>query len=951
MSLLSDFLVPRTGKQPFAVSLIVLVFAWSIFLPGTAEACETEKEISRVTFITDISLNHKDLSRGIAAKRGAVCTKEVIEQSIERLRERSVFEIIEFHEIPEGEKVHIQFTLIPYLILSRIRFKGNSAVRSLALRRSVGIRAGEKLEEEQIDQIKQRVLKVYRDQGYYKTEVKVNLLAESTAPLTRVDVRIREGEPRRIEYLDIREGDEERFRKIFDEIRSYAIGKIVTREGIREIRQASLKAFRTQGFYQARISVHPGEVDEDGRQILIVQVNPRNRVRFEVQGSRFFSDDEILAPLRLEQRSVPLGATALSSLCREVEEMYKEAGYIRARITCEKKTEEDKRFGGERDIFSVMIEEGQYYRVRSVAFRGNTALSSSELSKMVNVVPKTFLGVLFGSQRAPTDEIVKSDITRIQDAYLGLGFESVRVRSSIDIDDEARTVRVTYRIRERGTNKLEKVAFVIDYSDQRDEEIVSLLTRWEKDFPLSHFDSARVDTELDTLREEIFALGYPEPRISYQFVKDEAALLISLDLGPKITVGRIILEGNFYTHDRIILREILLNEGDPWNPLKIDESKQALFSLGIFRSVVVKPEGEVFKGPVQNMKVRVLERETGTLQGAVEFSTQDGMRLQMQAGQRNLFGDARALVLALDGYFRGTDSPLEAARTRLAYGSPRFLGTSLDYGLELFYQTTLQQNDSFKLDRVGFSNSVRYPFMQTFRFNLSHTGYSERLFDVAQNNILGSRDTGTTLYSVFRATVELDERDDPFNPAKGYRVELGAGYFPNWAGSEVRMMEFTGQETTYVPVSSSLTYVFNLRGAFRETLDSDEVVPLGSRYFIGGRDTLRGHTRFQVGPRALDDGLVVGGDTFAVFSQELRYLLTDAVVGLLFVDIGQAFLRNEVGENVDRKTQLKDFRISPGFGMQYITPIGPLSAELGFATDREFGERFGRFIVSIGSAF
>ncbi len=918
---------------------------------GYVVACETEKEISRITFITDVSLGYKDLSRELSLKKGMVCTGAAMEESISRLRERNIFEVIEFDEIPEGEKVHIQFHLIPYLKLSQVRFRGNTAIRSLELRRSLGIRSGETLGSAQLRQIKERVVKAYSDAGYANADVTTELIAESTAPLTRVEVRIQEGQPRSIHSVIIQEGDEERFRAIFDEIRGYAIGKIVTRESLREIRKFALKVFREREFFQARISVQVGEVEEGEKQALIIQLNPRNRVRFAIEGNRFLSREEILSPLRLEQRNVPLGTTALDSLCREVEHMYKEAGYVRVSVTCEKKTEEDKQYNGIRDIFSVVITEGNYYRVRTVVFRGSSTISDKALGKMVNVVPRTFPGILFGSQRAPTDELISSDVARIKEAYQRLGLDSVRVRGLVDIDDKEQTVRVTYRIREKGSNKIEKVAFVIDYPEDRDEAVVKLLTDWEKDFPVSYFESSRIDTELDILREKIFALGYPEPRISYQFVKDESALLVSVDLGAKIRVGRIILEGNFYTHDRIIFRELLLKAGDPWNPLKIDESKQALFSLGIFRSVIIAPDGETFKGPVQDMRVRVLERETGSLHGALELSTQDGLRVQMQAGQRNLFGDARALVLALDGYFRGTDSPLEAARTRLAYGSPRFLGTVLDYGLELFYQTTLQQNDSFKLDRMGISNSVRYPFMQKFRFNVSHTGYSERLFDVAPNNVLGSRDTGTTFYSAFRTAVELDERDDPFNPANGYRAELGAGYFPEWAGSEVGMFELTGQETTYIPINSRLTYVFNLRGALRETISGEEVVPLGSRYFIGGRDTLRGHTRFQVGPRALDDGLVVGGDTFAVFSQEFRYLLTDAVVGLLFVDIGQAFLRNDVGENIDRKNRLKDFRISPGFGLQYITPIGPLSAEFGFATDREFGERFGRFLLSIGSAF
>ena len=72
---------------------------------------------------------------------------------------------------------------------------------------------------------------------------------------------------------------------------------------------------------------------------------------------------------------------------------------------------------------------------------------------------------------------------------------------------------------------------------------------------------------------------------------------------------------------------------------------------------------------------------------------------------------------------------------------------------------------------------------------------------------------------------------------------------------------------------------------------------------------------------------------------------------LVFLDVAQAMLRHSVNFDGDTKRNLSDLRFSPGLGAQYITPIGPLSAELGFATDHEFGERFGRLLISIGSAF
>jgi outer membrane protein insertion porin family len=198
--------------------------------------------------------------------------------------------------------------------------------------------------------------------------------------------------------------------------------------------------------------------------------------------------------------------------------------------------------------------------------------------------------------------------------------------------------------------------------------------------------------------------------------------------------------------------------------------------------------------------------------------------------------------------------------------------------------------------------------------------------------------------------VDYDQRDDPFTPTKGYRIELGGSIFPEALGSQVALTEGHTQFTTLHPISNFWTYALNFRGSMLRVNGNTDNVPLGSRYFIGGRDTLRGYTRYQVSARS-QSGFAAGGDTALSMNNEFRYQLTNSVLGLVFLDIGQAFLIQDKGFTGDSKANLQSLRYSPGVGAQYLTPIGPLGLEVGFATDREFGERWGRMLVSIGSAF
>jgi outer membrane protein insertion porin family len=78
--------------------------------------------------------------------------------------------------------------------------------------------------------------------------------------------------------------------------------------------------------------------------------------------------------------------------------------------------------------------------------------------------------------------------------------------------------------------------------------------------------------------------------------------------------------------------------------------------------------------------------------------------------------------------------------------------------------------------------------------------------------------------------------------------------------------------------------------------------------------------------------------------------VTSSVAGVVFLDMGQSVLANE-GEFGGDNSDLWSLRYSPGVGLRYKTPIGPLSLDWGFALDREYGERYGRVTFGIGGVF
>lgn len=128
-------------------------------------------------------------------------------------------------------------------------------------------------------------------------------------------------------------------------------------------------------------------------------------------------------------------------------------------------------------------------------------------------------------------------------------------------------------------------------------------------------------------------------------------------------------------------------------------------------------------------------------------------------------------------------------------------------------------------------------------------------------------------------------------------------------------------------------------------------VPFYKRYFLGGSSSLRGWGRFEVAPLSAA-GLPLGGFSLLEASLELRGRVWNSLGLVVFGDAG----------NVWRGTweyRLSDLRYDVGPGLRYLTPVGPLRADLayqlnpipGLLVDGEPQDRRWRVHFSIGQSF
>ena len=191
-------------------------------------------------------------------------------------------------------------------------------------------------------------------------------------------------------------------------------------------------------------------------------------------------------------------------------------------------------------------------------------------------------------------------------------------------------------------------------------------------------------------------------------------------------------------------------------------------------------------------------------------------------------------------------------------------------------------------------------------------------------------------FNEFEAFFILDTRDNFSDPKKGFYIlakdELN-----------VDLSDFNNVFNTielnishYLGLFKSITINNTIRYGHTFKIASSPRIPVNKLFFSGGSDTVRGFT---------EDGLAPSGGTASlIYNGEVQFALTESLKVAGFFDVG--FLIDNMNA-----LSVSDIRESAGFGLRYLTPVGPLRLDYGMILDRIPGEQRQRMHVSFGYFF
>ncbi len=720
-------------------------------------------------------------------------------------------------------------------------------------------------------------------------------------------------------------------------------------------------------FDDLSVEVRDGETGK----ILIYHVVERPRLNsVEYEKNKAISETQIEEQFSERDVEIHLGAPVDYKVIQDAEELLRQLvaakGFLDGQVDAKLEVVDPGNLA-----LTFLIKPGRKTRIKKLAFTGNERFSDGKLRSQLKLTSPVKWWKFWGKKKTlyhPTR--LEQDLLNVESLYHNHGHLDLRVQNAEVVytegkptkkpEKQKRWVSVTVPVREGPEYTLGEISVEGNHV-LTDEEILARIPLKTGDI----FNKSLVDVGAQLVELDYGERGYffvSTNRLEERREGNVADLIIKVDEDRKYFIDRIEFAGNTTTRDKVLRRELGVNEEELFNLKKFRTGLRKIAQLGYFR---LTREPQITPVPGENrVRIRIEGREESRneLQVGGGFSGLDGAFFAGSYSTRNFLG--RGQVLSTRIQVGGRSNTYS-----ISFQEPWFMGKPWSLGASIFRQDT--RFIGFKQTGQGGSISLgkRLGNFQSLRLTY--------LFEEVSFEDNDFENTSTT--SAVRPVYSIDTRNNFFRPSRGFQLVASVEFAGGPLGGENFFYKPILQSTLYVPVFRNM--FLGLHGEIGYVDDFDgRVVPRFERFFLGGERSLRLFQTRTVSP--IDDGLpsipqgrgdrrtddpgknpldpggnevddndpliFIGGNKYLLFNVEYTIPMpgADTVELVLFYDAGNAWT-NKQGYD------LSDLRMDVGIEIRFYLPVfgAPLRLIYGWNLDPEEFEDKQDFIFSIGRTF
>jgi outer membrane protein insertion porin family len=594
------------------------------------------------------------------------------------------------------------------------------------------------------------------------------------------------------------------------------------------------------------------------------------------------------------------------------------------------------------NIFRLQAQEN--YEVRRITFQGNKTLDKDFLLEKMALKEVSYLEKVF-TDKEPflySEELINLDLERLIRIYQSEGFLNARAAlQPLKTNEKKQTLKLVIEVDEGQPVVTDSVSI----SFQNNAEKMDSLLEKEKVFKKlqlikdERFRDEAINDDLrlieDAFRSQGYAYATATYKLNLKLDENSTAIHYSVNPGPISHIGETTISGNKNVSEEFIKKQLKYSNGDLYSKSVLNETRQNLYRLRMFRVVSVTPEkvSETQKSPIP-VSVYIEEAPRLNTRFGAGYGTEDKFRAFLDLSYRGFLGSARRLNLYLKR------SAIEPYSARLSWIQPQFLGMNSSISVNPFIN---------RKEEPGYTTrtwGVNVPFTYNFnpRLNSKFTYYFEDVeqllepgdeeFTDFESNRFPYKKSGVLFSTVFDNTSPI------FSPSSGINVSLGFKVNGYLFGSDFNYTKLWGDFRTYQK-TGEVVLAFRVMAGGINSSDSRQFIPVEDRFYSGGSNSIRGWNRSELGPKR-ESGTPLGGKSIFESNFEIRYPLFWRLSLVAFLEAGNVW---EESYNYN----FNDLGYAAGSGIRIDTPIGPVRFDAGFPLWNEKTKP--QFFISVGQAF
>lgn len=709
------------------------------------------------------------------------------------------------------------------------------------------------------------------------------------------------------------------------------------------------------GFFR-NVRVRKQETDQNNVR-LIIELEEKDRVENVVFHGNKNIPDEKLQEYIGESDLKTIDPEEIQQLEKLIQHAYQEKNYHHAQVTSTIERTDEKRV-----ILHFHITEGKRAVVKRVRFIGNESIPSKELRTNIFTREEWILSVLDKAGTYHPDAI-EQDKYLLENLYQSNGFLAARTTDAHVEELNDGNFMVTFVIDEGDIYTLSDVN-IEGNEILSEQELLNAIPLQ----PGQLYSKKAIRDAMDTLRKIWGEYGYVYADVQPSLQPDEENKTVSLtfysQLGNRMFVDRINVVGNEKTSEKIIRRQLSLDEGDMITQRQLDDSKYRVQALGFF-----EPQTGVnwrfIKKDDEHVDLDLVLREAKT--GRMYFtaglnangpqSPTDGSSVSVGIRDLNLFG--AGIYYNLSASYSKNDQSAD-----LMLSDNWLFDKPISSSLRLFSRKSLYEDVTFTVERpeertsggmVSFGarpyalwytsisgaaglDDIRYTTNLNARPELLQTVMDDpELRAAIEQKINRTFQPGTI--SWIAGSASQDYRNHPYYPSRGYAWNFDAKLaLPTSNSTDFSFFKAGLEGHWYTPLIGERNLVLHGYGYFGAlTEHNDRSIPYRELFHVGGPTTVRGYEFGQIGPQLFNDSL--GGKRAFITNVELLFPITGDgnMRGVVFYDGGASWDTPEITSEALRnriENNAFEYRHSIGFGFRASSPA-PIRVDWGFKLDRK----------------